>query len=39
MALNQPPKESQRDFPKEEKAPTGLFPVIRPMEVSAIIIL
>ena len=39
IALIQPPNDSHFAFPKLWNAPTGLFPVIRPIEVSATIIL
>ena len=38
IALIQPPSEDQREFPKDANAPTGLFFVIRPNDVSAMII-
>ena len=38
IALIQPPRESHFDFPKLSYAPTGLFFVIRPSAVSAMII-
>ena len=37
LALIQPPADSHFDLPKEEKAPTGLFFVMRPIAVSATI--
>ena len=37
-ALIHPPNARQRPFPEAAKAPTGLFRVIRPNAVSAIII-
>ena len=37
IALIQPPRESHFDFPKLSYAPTGLFFVIRPIDVSDMI--
>lgn len=37
IALIQPPIDIKREFPKLSNAPTGLFLVMRPREVSAMI--
>ena len=38
IALIHPPKDANLELPKNLKAPTGLFLVIRPIDVSATII-